>query len=109
VKPAELVGRTETKRVWAVFEPPDVTYFHEPTGEDWDPNETTAHDAAEDHARHVGGTLLLLTIESRITAVEEPAAKDAWVDGGMEGPCPTCGQDSGFHEDDGTCEEADRG
>ena len=30
-----------------------------------------------------------------------------WVDGGMEGPCPACGLESGFHTDEGECEDGE--
>lgn len=31
--------------------------------------------------------------------------KARWLVGGMEGECPVCGQASGFHTDDGLCED----
>jgi hypothetical protein len=41
--------------------------------------------------------------------MEKPAdleqLRDEWIASGMEGDCPRCGQASGFHDDDGMCED----
>ncbi|HUC40858.1 MAG TPA: hypothetical protein VMR92_08505 [Gemmatimonadales bacterium] len=34
----------------------------------------------------------------------QTAEHTTWVESGMVGACPVCGEESGFHDDDGTCE-----
>jgi hypothetical protein len=60
-----MVGKTESKQGWAVVEGDDITYFHE-QGDDSD---FCPRAAAEDHAFMVGGQVVQVTVESRITAV----------------------------------------
>lgn len=46
---------------------------------------------------------------SETICMEKPAdleqLRDEWIASGMEGDCPRCGQASGFHDDDGMCED----
>lgn len=45
-----------------------------------------------------------MDIEAPFSVTVISMAKDSWLGSGMEGPCPECGQESGFHDDDGTCD-----
>jgi len=39
--------------------------------------------------------------------VQLEAEHARWVEDGMEGDCPRCGEASGFHDDDGSCPSDD--
>ena len=100
-----IVGKVQTWNMWAVgpvgSHGPAIMYF--PPTED---GTTEARAWAEDH----GGVVAWVTIKGEVIKAEKDGpgqAKQAWVDGGMEGPCPECGLESGFHTDEGECEDGE--
>jgi hypothetical protein len=63
------------------------------------PARTTARSATWLHPSRVRPALL--------AALNPPDPRAAWVASGMVGNCPLCGEASGFHDDDGTCDAPD--
>ena len=74
--PTGIIGRTETKQVWAVLEGPDttypdITYFHDAGDEDAADPDYSAQDAARDYSLYgAHRRLALLTVKSEIVAGE---------------------------------------
>jgi len=101
----QLVGKAQVTEVWGLIEDGEITYFYD--DEDADDYQLSGLERALEQQQHVGGEVALFTLLTTITAVV-PYIEDeiqAWLDTGMQGPCPRCGQDSGFHDDDGSCQK----